>query len=341
VPRRVLLVVDRAVVRFALKDDLVRRRFQVEACATPASALELARSLARRGMPFFLICDLLLPDASGKGWRGGLDLVREIVRLAPGTPALMVGELRDAAAREAARAAGALGYLALPDLGAADLQAVGGRVAEFCSQVRAVLRDPQGFGADGGASAPGPVRVVDHLSLLRGLIGELHAEEEVEIPLLVLRLAAEYFERAVLFSVRGAEAHGVGAFGESLDGGPGLDDRVRGAALPLMRGSLLQRAAHGRASYVGPIARSRPDAALIERLGPPAPEEAALLPITGGAHAFGVLYGDNATSRRPIGDLRGLEIFLAQAGSALRNAALQRRLEAAGGRASGGAGPHG
>ncbi|MBI4168824.1 MAG: hypothetical protein HY510_02670 [Acidobacteria bacterium] len=40
-----------------------------------------------------------------------------------------------------------------------------------------------------------------------------------------------------------------------------------------------------------------------------------------------MLYGDNAVSRRPIGDLRGLEIFVCQAGIALENALRQRRLE--------------
>ena len=40
----------------------------------------------------------------------------------------------------------------------------------------------------------------------------------------------------------------------------------------------------------------------------------------------GLLYGDNGVSGKPIGDLGGLELFMAQAGMALENKLLQRRL---------------
>jgi ActR/RegA family two-component response regulator len=340
VPRHVLLVIDRSVIRFALRDELLRRHFQVEACATPAAALDLARSLSGRGIAFSLVCDLILPDATGKGWSGGLDLMRQIRRLAPGVVALMVGEVRDGAAAREARAAGAAGYLPLPDLGGAALGEVGARLLAFCGEVRAALFHPDRLVDGEPPPAAEPLRVVDQLSLLRGLIGEMHGEEETEIPLLVLRLAAEYFERGVLFSVRGAEACGTGAFGgEPADGrGTGLDARIRGVVLPLGRGSILLRAAQERGAYVGPIPRTPPNAALLERLGSPAPPEAALLPLVSGSQVFGILYGDNLHSGRPIGDLKGLEIFLSQAGMALQNALLQRRLQSLAGRPGTGGG---
>ena len=329
VPRHVLLVIDRAVIRFALREELLRRHFQVEACAAPAAALDLARTLSGRGIPFSLVCDLILPDATGRGWSGGLDLLRQIGRLAPGLPAIMVGEVRDPGADSQARAAGAAGYVPLPDLGGATLAEVGARLSTFCAEVRAALHHPDRLAAGERPPALEPVRAVDQLSLLRGLIGEMHGDEETEIPLLVLRLAGEYFERGVLFSVRDGEAHGTGAFGgEPADGGgAGLDSRIRGVALPLGRGSILLRVAHERVAYVGPIPRHQPNAPLLERLGPPVPAEAAFLPILSGRQVSGILYGDNVRSGRPIGDLKGLEIFLSQAGMVLQNAILQRRLE--------------
>lgn len=326
-PGHVLLVIDRAVVRLALRDDLQRRRVRVEAAATPAAALELARSLTGRGARFALVCDLMLPDASGKGWRGGLDLVRQIAGLSRGLVAIMVGEVRDPAVAQEARAAGAVGYLPLPDLGCG-LGDVGARLAQFCAEVRAALARPDRLAAGGGIASAEPVRAVDQLSLLRGLVGEMHGEAETEIPLLVLRLAAEYFERGILFAIEGEEALGTGAFGGDADGveGSGLDGRIRGVALPILRGSVLHRAVQERASYVGPIAPSRPNAALLERLGSPNPKQAALLPLPGSRRTLGLLYGDNAPSGRPVGDLKGLEIFLSQAGIALENALLQRRI---------------
>ncbi len=331
VPRHVLLVIDRAVLRYALKDELLRRHYQVEACATPASGLELARSLMRRGIAFTLVCDLVLPDPAGKGWQGGLELMRQIKRLSPGLPAIMLGDVRDPAAGAEARAAGALGYLPFPDLGGAALAQVGDHLARFAAEVRAAVGNPDRL-ATGDRPGPEPtVRVVDQLSLLRGLVGELHSEEAVEIPLLVLRLGAEYFERGVLFAVRGVEAHGSGAFG-SETAGASLEDRMRGVVLPLVRGSLLHRVAHSRLPYVGPIPRSRLNGALLERLGTAPPDEVAVLPLVSGRQVLGLLYGDNGLGRRPIGDLRGLEIFVVQAGTALHSALLQRRVDALGSR---------
>jgi hypothetical protein len=38
------------------------------------------------------------------------------------------------------------------------------------------------------------------------------------------------------------------------------------------------------------------------------------------------MYGDNGSTGRPLGDLKGLELFVAQAGMALENKLLQRKL---------------
>jgi CheY-like chemotaxis protein len=335
VPRHVLLVVDRSVVRLALRDELVRRHFQVEECTTPAAGLEVAKSLTARGVRFALVCDLILPEATGEGWRGGLALLRQIRGLAPDLVAIMVGEVRDPAAIREARQAGAIGYVPLPDLGTAGLAEVGTRLSQFCGEVRAALWQPDRLAADESPAPTGSLRAVDQLSLLRGLIREMHPDEEIEIPLLVLRLAAEYFERGILFSVREGEARGTGAFGgeASAGGGEGLDDRIRGVALPVTPGSVLHRAVEARTTYLGPIPPSRANAILLERLGTPAPTEAALMPLVGGRQVFGILYGDNAPSGRPVADLRALEIFVSQAGIALENAWLQRRINslAAGG----------
>ena len=321
----VLLLAERSVLRRVLEDELQRGGFKVMTCGTSSEALDRARKLAGGGRAFLLVSDLILPDASGRGWEGGLDLLRAVRRLSPEAGGVLIGDLRERGA-EAALRAGATAYVPFPDLGRTDLDEVGTVLARFGGAVREAALHPDRVQSPGGA-ARSPVLAVDHLSLLRGLIGELHAEEEVAIPLLVLRLATEYFERGVLFSVRDREAHGTGAFGgERGEIGTGLDGRVRGVSLPLLAGSVLETAVRTRAPYVGPIGAGDSNAPLIARLGAPLPREAALLPVSAGRQVFAVLYGDNAPSDRAVGDLRGLEIFLAQAGIALHNAALQRRL---------------
>src|SRR3989442_1105741 len=263
---------------------------------------------------------------SGDGWQGGLDLLRQVRALAPRARGILLEDGWSESAEAAARASGASTILSVPDLGGAEWGTIGRALAEFGARLGQAVLDPDR--AASGSTAR-PLRVVDQLSLLRGLVGELHTEQQIEIPLLVLRLATEYFERGVLFAVHDNQAHGTGAFGGEASEGPagsGLDGRVRGVAVPLLRGSCLEIAARTRAPHVGAIACGGADATLLERLGGPPPREAAVLPVLGGPVIFSLLYGDNGESGRPIGDLRGLEIFVAQAGITLKNAALRRRL---------------
>lgn len=334
----VLLLAERSVVRRAILEELQRSGFEVVVCASAAEVLDHARRKAGSGGAFLLVSDLILPDSSGVGWDGGLDLLKTVHRLAPQTVGVLLGDLR-ARGETSAREAGAMAFVPLPDLGTTGLEGIGAVLGQYARLVRDAALHPGRF-AGAGSGAGGPVLAVDHVSLLRGLVGELHAEEEVAIPLLVLRLAAEYLERGVLFNVRGDEAQGAGAFGE--DSGRStdpLDSRVRGVVLPLVAGSALERAVRTRAPYFGPIDSDDPNGRLIARLGGPLPRESALLPVAAGRQVFSVLYGDNARSGRPLGDLRGLEIFVAQAGIALHNAALKRRLSELSA-AAGGSGAH-
>lgn len=326
---QVLLVVESSVLRRALELALRRAGFGVTTCATAERALERARILAQEGGVFHLVCDRILPDDSGEGWRGGVELISRIRRLSPGARGLLLGEALTASAAFAGRAAGISAFVPVPDLAGADWDDVGRVLEECAGRVRDAVLDPRGPASPPAAR---PLRVVDQLSLLRGLVGELHAEQEIEIPLLVLRLATEYLERGVLFNVQDGQACGTGAFGGGREGAGDLDARVRGAAVPLLRGSILETAVRTRSPYVGPIEPSLANAPLIEKLGAPLPQEAAVFPVIGGPEVLALLYGDNGGSARPVGDLRGLEIFVAQAGIALQSAALQRRLSAIPGR---------
>ena len=323
---RVLLLVERSVVRRAAQQALRDSGFEVEAFQTARRVLDRARALARENEVFHFVGDLILPNDSGDGWQGGLDLLRQVRTLAPRARGILLEDGWSESAEAAARASGASTILSVPDLGGAEWGTIGRALAEFGARLGQAVLDPDR--AASGSTAR-PLRVVDQLSLLRGLVGELHTEQEIEIPLLVLRLATEYFERGVLFAVHDNQAHGTGAFGGGASegaAGSGLDGRVRGVAVPLVRGSFLEIAVRTRAPHVGAISRRGADATLIERLGGPPPREAAVLPVLGGQAIYSLLYGDNGDSARPIGDLRGLEIFVSQAGIALRNAALQRRL---------------
>ena len=321
VPRRVLLVSERSFLTLALREEMHRIGFEASACDTQAAGVAQARALAQRGEPFFLVCDLVMPDQAGIGWRGGLELLRDIRAFVPDLVALMIGEVRHPSAAETARAAGAAGYLTLPDMAQVPFDEVGVKVREFCTHLcTALCLSEQLAGIDWSTGA-GAIRVADPLSLLRGLIGELNADGGSDVPLLVLRLASEYFERAALFAVQEGVVVCRGAFGEPLNA------QMRGAEIAIEAGSILERVITTREACCGPISPDTPNRGLLDRLGPPLAREAALLPLSSGADVFGVLYGDNAGSGAPLADLKALEIFLNQAGLTLQNALLRRRIE--------------
>jgi ActR/RegA family two-component response regulator len=320
VPRRVLLVSERSFLTLALREELERNSFDALACGSAQAGLDRARTLAARKEPFFLVCDLVLPDRTRTGWGGALEMVRDIRAFVPDLIAIVVGEVRHASAAAAARAAGATGYLTLPGIADAAFEDIGIRIRDFCVHLGSTLCLADQVAQIDWSAGARTVRVSDPLSLLRGLVGELNAEGGGDVGLLVLRLASEYFERAALFSIEHGEAICRGAFGEPLNA------RMRGAHLPLQEGSLLQRVVARREASIGPLPEDTANDSLRSRLGDPPVPQSAMLPLMSGRDVFGLLYGDNSPSGSPLEDLKALEIFLSQAGLTLQNALLRRRL---------------
>src|SRR2546422_903556 len=70
---RVLLLVERSVVRRAAEQALRDSGFEVEAFPTAERVLERARALVRDNEVFHFVGDLILPNDAGDGWEGGLD----------------------------------------------------------------------------------------------------------------------------------------------------------------------------------------------------------------------------------------------------------------------------
>jgi hypothetical protein len=72
----------------------------------------------------------------------------------------------------------------------------------------------------------------------------------------------------------------------------------------------------GKTSLRGPLEHPE-ELRLLEHLGGGSPAEAVLLPLLSRDQVVAVLYGDNGESTAPVGDTRGLEIFLGEVGLAL------------------------
>ena len=119
----------------------------------------------------------------------------------------------------ASRAAGLGNLLVRPDPAHIPLANLEPRLRAFAREVgRKIMslfpRDEiADLAASLGADQDVAVSVSDPMTMLRALIGELQTHGESEVSLLVLRLAAEYLERAVLLLVAGDEILGMGGFG--------------------------------------------------------------------------------------------------------------------------------
>ena len=72
------------------------------------------------------------------------------------------------------------------------------------------------------------------------------------------------------------------------------------------------------------------EASIYSHIGRGEAREAVLMPMLNNGEVLTILYGDNAKSGKTLGMPRGLELMLAQAGMALENALLQRKLKTLG-----------
>ena len=321
VPRRVLLVSERSALTLSLREELEQVSFEVETASDVRTGIDRARMLAQQGVAFLLVGDLVLPDSTRTGWGGGIELLRTVRATMPDLVAIVIGDTRHPSAATAARAAGATGYLTFPDLSQTPYDEISMRIHDFCAQVGATLSLAEQVTQVDWSAGPGTIRVADPLSLLRGLIGELNASEAGDVSLLVLRLAAEYFERSALFGLIESRAVCRGAFGDPFD------RQMRGAIFGIEPGTMFGRVIESRLTLLAPIPDDELHQPLRDRLGDRTPRQVALLPIIGAGTVHGLLYGDNIESGRSFEDLRPLEIFLSQAGLSLQNALLRRRIE--------------
>jgi len=156
--------------------------------------------------------------------------------------------------------------------------------------------------------------------LLKQLINEISDPNDIrEVASTILRLSAQYLDRGVLFVVNENEFTGVGGFGVTGTDEP-MDDRARRLHIPREAQSILSDVIETGEIHRGKMRRTPANSELLEQLGGPPPTEVVALPIVHGNRTIGILYGDNAEHRAPIDDMTGLEIFLAQAGSAFGSA---------------------
>jgi len=315
----VVLVDERSVYRDLLAAAWRKEGFRVDSSSSPEAGYQRFALLAESGAPASLVSDLVVPETGGAGYAGGLELLIRARQEFPGAKVILMSEGVDPTVEEAARSLGARAILQKPVTLPADAEGLREAVESLARQGARLLRDETAE----LAPAPGQdddrtetIRVVDQLSLLGALLGELRRPgSDVEIPLLVLRLASEYFERGVLLAVGEQEVKGLGGFAGNGTG-EFLSRKCHGISVPIAPGSRLNQVLADKTSVRGPLEHPE-ELRLLEQLGGGPTLDAVLLPLMSNDQVVAVLYGDNGKSAAPVGDTRGLEIFLGEVGFAL------------------------
>lgn len=165
------------------------------------------------------------------------------------------------------------------------------------------------------------------LGQLKEALNELRNPSEVpQISLLILQFASEFMDRGILLLNTTEGLIGLGGFGDTGDDEP-MPIKVRRIQLQEAMGGFAQviqekTSLHEKFSRLPDWLRH-----FLHFLGRMQPTEIVLFPIIVQNQVVSIYYGDNAVERAPMRDLTYLEIFMNQAGFALENALLSKKLD--------------
>jgi CheY-like chemotaxis protein len=343
--RTILLVDDEDDVRKFLGGIFAASGYKVVEAGDPESAVKSGGKLGNEKTPFVLVTDLGMPASGGASFHGGFEVVKRLWKMNLRPPVLMMTESLSQALQLRARQMGIKAFVFKPGLSKlnpgqfeADLKAFAGKIlADILPRLAA---SPQALsprvakeakGAVAAAPAAASSLAEDELSrdfaFLQRRLSELRQPGSAnQIAVLVMKVAREFFERAILFLVKNEEVRGLGGFGaapkeESL----GL--LVRQVVIPLGEPSAFLEAVQTGKPRVGALPPGKWSSYLIGRIGRFHSSTVALLPLVTHRETIALLFGDNPETGREFPRLDALEVFIYQAGIALENAFLQKKLQ--------------
>lgn len=332
----IILVADESIFKNMLWQKMVDHFSYVERISSLSDYKKLTQTLLDKKRPFIALVDLLMPTSDGKGYTGGLEVLDESRKLFPPVKVILLSDLVDPRMDDIAISKGALCVVRKPEFARLQLGQIESAVEEFANDLSKTIDElfpPQEeelstFFRDLGAEpTPTGLRVRDQLSLLKGLLGELaNPKESSEISLLVLRLAAEYFERAILLLVKKTEMVGLGGFGITGDNEP-MSHKVARLRVPTGVDASWKRIIEEKTTIVTKINDAADlDRGFCQAIGTHTPAEFVQIPMVSRGRVIAMLYADNALSQEALPDLSAIEIFMTQAGLAMERALLERQL---------------
>lgn len=343
--RKILLVDDEEDVRAILGRHFAAAGFEVVEAGDPEEAAKVAAKLRVEDGPFVLVTDLGMPASGGASFHGGFEVVKRLWKMNLRPPVLMMTESLNQSLRLRARQMGVLSFVFKPTLSKlnarqfeADLSAFAAklvgdvlpRLAEAAAARPAVPTKKKTAAPAPGALDEAPLsedaaRPFEFLK--RRLVDLRQGGDANQIAVLLMKVAQEFFERSILFLVKNDEARGLGGFGLAPREET-LNLLARQVSIPLGEASVFHDVARGRRAFSGPPPPDRWLGHLMGRIGRFQSRGVVVLPLVAHRETIALLFGDNPETGRDPAGLEALEVFVHQAGIALENVFLQKKLQA-------------
>lgn len=323
----IVLVDDEPQVAEVVGNELRSRGYRVLTADGPLAGAELVSRVAGSGEPVAVVVDLCMPTSSGRSFHGGFELVRTLKKQKLSAPILLMAERLSETARARAKDLGIRRVALKPALSKLDPEQYMRDLRSFAALLEKPLRKmlkPDARPGDlvpHGLSEEGP-RLLDFLTTMTAKL--MDPDRQADISGLVLQVASRYAERGILFLVRNDQVAGLAGFG--LDTSPSASvGRAQQLVIDLEDVPLFAEVVRSRRtrSFKAPLVELAP---LYARVDPGLANESLVVPMLNNGEVLALLYCDNASTGKPLGKLRGLELFVAQASMALENVFLHRKL---------------
>ena len=207
-------------------------------------------------------------------------------------------------------------------LGARAIEVLMEAISQSREGIRARNEGAQGTKAAPAAPANSPAPGLEHLKAATQALSD--ASNRGDVLPLVIRFAAESFQRVAMFMVRGDLVIGMAQSGLEGSGGP---DDVEMRAIQFDRDEcefFREVIASGHSHTES--ARSDGDQRLFDYIGGSSRAKSYIAPIMSAEQVVALLYADNFASEVEPSDTSALEVVLHHAGLALDRAALERAL---------------
>jgi CheY-like chemotaxis protein len=342
-PPALLLVDDEEDIRRVLAEYLTQGGYQVVEADGPDAAVKKAGRLGKAGIPFILMTDLGMPTSGGSSFQGGFEVVKRLAKMNLRPPVLMMTDSLSGAVQARARQLGVEHFVFKPGLSKLDPEQFEADLRVFANKVRtdilprmARAKEAPAPAPAGKSKHPSAAQAEAHLPAaqlspefldLQARLRELRLRGEAgDIAGLVMKVAREFFERAVLFLVKDDEARGLAGFGAAPKDET-LNLLARSIVISLQEASTIGEVVASRKPFRGSAPED--DKAvqhLLGKMGRFKSGAIALLPLLTHRETIAVLFGDNPESGEPLPRLEPLEVFINQAGIALENAFLQKKV---------------